>query len=378
VRVVLDGRYIQDHFPGIARYTYNLARALGTTVGGELTLLVDPVAPNRHYDLGALARTTGLRLRPGPAGVFRPVALIQVSWLLRHLCADVYHAPYYLLPPALPCRSVVTIFDLTSETLHGFLPGGRLRGVYRSGFRAATVRAWRTATRAIVPSRATAAALVARYPAAAPKLAIVPLGVDAHFAPADRPAVESVRSRYNLPDRFVLHLGLNKPHKNLARLVAAFERAALDPDVSLVLAGPRDRRYPTGPDLASGPGLAGRVLAPGPIAAADLPGLYGAATVFAFPSLDEGFGLPVLEAMACGAPVVCADRGALPEVVGEAALLVDPIDEGALAAALHRLLSVPAERDRLRAAGLARAARFRWEAAAAATWQVYREAWSGR
>jgi glycosyltransferase involved in cell wall biosynthesis len=144
-------------------------------------------------------------------------------------------------------------------------------------------------------------------------------------------------------------------------------------DVALVLAGPLDPRFPQGNALARRHGVEDRVTVLGEVPASDLPALYSAAAAFAFPSFEEGFGLPPLEAMACGTPVVCSAASALPEVVGDAALLVDPADASAIAVALRRVLDDASLRERLIESGLARVARLRWPPIAAATWQVYRE-----
>ena len=369
MRVVLDGRFIQDHFPGIARYTYHLARSLAKLGDGPLDLLVDPWTVNRRYDLAGLSDAVNLRLRPVAAPVFRPTGMLQVMLALSRLGADVYHSPYYLVPPWTPGRLVTTVFDVTSARFGTFLPSRSARLVYNL----ATSWALRRSRRVIVPSANTGHDLVTLHHASPAKLATIPLGVDARFVPASGVALSAIRRRYCLPSRFILYLGINKPHKNLPRLVEAFARADLPDDVSLVLAGREDQRYPTGRTLARTAGVADRVICLGDVAEADLPALYSAATLFAFPSLYEGFGLPPLEAMACGTPVICSRASSLPEVVGEAGLLCDPLDVGDLARALMIAFSDDALRWRLAEAGLARSRQFTWESAALATWKVYQD-----
>jgi alpha-1,3-rhamnosyl/mannosyltransferase len=191
--------------------------------------------------------------------------------------------------------------------------------------------------------------------------------------------VEAVRRRYEVPQAFILYVGINKPHKNLARLVAAFAQLAVQiPDVALVLAGRPDPRYDDAQRAVTEFGIAGRVRFIGDVAQADLPALYSSAACFAFPSLYEGFGLPVLEAMACGTPVVCSNAGSLPEVVGDAAIQVPPQDVHALAAALMVILQDGRLWTRLHRAGLVRAQAFTWERTARETLRVYEAARSTR
>jgi alpha-1,3-rhamnosyl/mannosyltransferase len=171
-----------------------------------------------------------------------------------------------------------------------------------------------------------------------------------------------------------LTIGVNKPHKNHRRLVEAFCSTIIPRDVHLVVAGPHDPRYPGAAVYAQRLGIADRVVELGPVDEDDLSALYTAADAMAFPSLDEGFGLPPLEAMACGTPVACSWAGSLPEVVGDAARLFDPLDPVAIARAIAVVVGDDGERRRLRVAGLARGAESSWSHAAGATWRVYREA----
>jgi alpha-1,3-rhamnosyl/mannosyltransferase len=178
-----------------------------------------------------------------------------------------------------------------------------------------------------------------------------------------------------LPDRYVLYFGSNKPHKNVPRLVQAFAQARIEAQgsrIELVVAGHWDERYPEAKQAAERLGLKDTVKFIGPVKDADLPALYGGAELFVFPSEYEGFGLPVLEAMACGAPVVCSSRSSLPEVAGDAALLCDPQDVESLARTIEQALTDRDLRAALQQRGLARAAQFSWEQAAQRTLGVYR------
>jgi glycosyltransferase involved in cell wall biosynthesis len=214
-------------------------------------------------------------------------------------------------------------------------------------------------------SEATRTALVTRFPAAARTAVVTPLAADARFAAA-RPD-PAVSRRYALERPYVLSMATLEPRKNLSRLIEAF--AGLDPGVrdafELVLVGARG--WATGGLDASLTRHRDVVRPLGFVDEEDIPAVYAGATVVAYPSLEEGFGLPVLEAMAAGAPVLTSDRSSLPEVGGDAAHYVDPTEVGSIRDGLRRLLSDPALRESMRAAGRRRAAEFGWDATARAT-----------
>jgi len=203
---------------------------------------------------------------------------------------------------------------------------------------------------------------------------VVYLGRDEALAPVRDPAeLARVRARYGIGERYLLYVGTLQPRKNLARLVDAFTRLAGDPaltGVQLVLAGkPGWLADDLAPRVAR-LGLAGRVLFPGYIADADLPALLSGALAFAFPSLYEGFGIPVLEAQSCGVPVMTSNNSSLPEVAGDAALLVDPHDVDAIAEAMRRLVTDDALRAELVRRGFENVKRFSWEKCARETLAV--------
>ncbi|NTV65329.1 MAG: glycosyltransferase family 4 protein, partial [Oscillochloris sp.] len=215
--------------------------------------------------------------------------------------------------------------------------------------------------------------LARRYRLPAGRLVVTPLAAAAPFCPQPPVVLAAMRARYGLPARYVLYVGSNKPHKNLERLVLAWEQLGADErgDVQLVLAGHEETQHPELSQLVAARGLGGRVRRLANVAEADLPALYSGADVFAFVSYYEGFGLPPLEAMACGAPVLCAAASSLPEVVGDAAVLVDPFSVEAINAGLRQLLASPPLCDELRARGLRRAGTFSWQRTARMTLGVY-------
>jgi glycosyltransferase involved in cell wall biosynthesis len=204
------------------------------------------------------------------------------------------------------------------------------------------------------------------------RLFVIPEAAGPAFHPQDAVAIEVVRRRYGLEGPFLLSVGSLEPGKNRERLLQAFARLqARGLKHALVVAGQRAWRYEGEAPLARRLGLADSVRFLGHVPQADLPALYSAADLFVFPSLYEGFGLPALEALACGTPVVASNVSALPEVVGDAALQVSPLDVEALADAMERLLRDDRLRSDLRERGLERAAQFSWEKAARQTAEVY-------
>jgi glycosyltransferase involved in cell wall biosynthesis len=371
VRVVLDGRTISDHFPGIGRYTFNLAGALAQALPAddELLVLHNPAQTNTRFDLAALAAHPSLRLVPTDV----PNFALREQWLLpallRRLGADVYHSPYYWMPFRPGCPTLLTLHDLIPMRCpRDYSAGARL------AFALAIRLAVNAARRVISVSRSGAADLQLLLHVAPERVVTIPEASDPIFRPQPpgAVAVAEARSRYDLPPDYVLYFGSNKPHKNLVRLVRAYTRLEPSPDLPpLVIGGHWDQRFPEAQREAEASGAARRVLFIGPVEQSHLPALYSGARLFVFPSVYEGFGLPPLEALACGVPVACSNASSLPEVVGDAALTFDPLDEAAIGDALAHGLKDPALRADLRARGLARAALFTWTRAAQQTLDAY-------
>ena len=372
MRIGVDGRCIQDHFPGIGRYTFNLTRAMLPllTKSEHLVLLRDPTQPS-SWDLIALA---GKRVQVVDAPV-SPFSLRQqwaIPQILRRLEADVYHSPYYLMPYRPKVPAVVTVYDLIPLLFPQHVsPTARLL------FRWMTALALRTAPHVIVISQATRRDLLTFYHPPPQKVTAIPLAADPAFHPQPPAEIERVRRKYALPPDYLLYLGINKPHKNLVHLVEAWAQIHTTQyairTTSLVIAGAWDSRYPEPRQRAEALGLENVVRFLGPVPEADLPALYAGAALFVFPSLCEGFGLPVLEAMACGTPVVCSNTSSLLEIVGEAALTFDPLDVTEMAAKIEEALRNEALREEMKEKGLQRAAKFSWERTARETLKVYRE-----
>jgi alpha-1,3-rhamnosyl/mannosyltransferase len=387
MRIAIDARYVADHFPGIGRYLYNLLIALaGLEHPHTLIVLYNPALANTRHPIAALARFPAVELVATGARPFTPGEQVAIPRLLRRLGAELYHAPYYVRPYAgLPCPSVTTLYDIIPRLFPAAvsLPARRL-------FDLLTRLAIRASRRIIALSACARADLSAAYGVPIGQIDVTPLAADPRFHPQPPDVIAALRAKYGLPERYILSLASNKPHKNLPALVEAFALAGVGaraptrdhrrPAVAapsathLVIAGHWDPRYPQARQIVAARGLQEIVRFVPNIAEADLPALYSGATVFAFLSLYEGFGLPPLEAMACGAPVLCSNTSSLPEVVDEAALLVDPTSVEGIAAGLERLLGDGDLRAMLSAAGQRRAAAFSWERTARATLAVYERA----
>ncbi|MFQ5342083.1 MAG: glycosyltransferase family 4 protein [Anaerolineae bacterium] len=370
MRIALDGRYIRDDFPGIGRYVYNLARALPAIAPDvDFILLHNPEAPNTRHDFEALHRPN-LTLAPTDIPIRSPAEQIRLPRLARRLSLDVFHAPYYITAYRMPCRQVVTIYDVISARYPEYLPSPAMRLI----FEVATRLALRTADHILTLSEASREDLVELYRVDRGRIAVTPLAAGPRFKPADRATIEELKHRRGLPDRYVLYVGSNKPHKNLPRLVEAFARIPHPASrIPLVIAGHEDPRYPQARERAAALGL-DSVTFLGAVVEEDLPALYSGAELFVFPSLYEGFGLPVIEAMACGTPVACSNVSSLPEVAGDAALLFDPHTPESIAAAIRQVLQGADLHNRLRRRGLEQAGHFSWEHTARLTLEAYRQA----
>jgi len=363
MRVVLDGRVAIDHFPGVGRVAVSLAEALLRVAPAlDLVVLEDTTAPPASRKAIAAPRV-GIA-----ASVFAASQQWRVPACLRALRPDLYHSLFYLMPyrPGVP--TVFTCHDLIPLKRPDLFPPWKRAG-YDVGHRLAIA-----ASRAVLAvSETTADDIRARYRIAPDRLRVVPLGVGPEFAPPAPSERARVRAAFDLHEGYFLFVGSNRPHKNLPRLVAAFARAraAEGPDFPpLVVAGPFSERHPEA-RIEAERLPPGSVRFLGPVPGPDLPALYGGAVAFAFPSEIEGFGLPVLEAMASGAPTITSDGSALAEVAGDAALLVPPGDVDAIAAALRTVWRDAELRATLRTRGLARVAAFTWERAARDTLAAY-------
>ncbi len=351
MRVGLDLQAAREQRTGIGSYAAELAAAL-PGAGVEAVSLDwgrDPVMRLhrrlqwQQWELPRRARRTGV---------------------------DLLHCTGFDAPLWRPLPTVLTVHDLIGQLFPENLPP-----VARWYWLRWLPWSVRLARQIIADSEHTRRDIVRLLGLPPERITVVPLAADRRFTPAPPAAVAELRARLGLPDIMALYVGTLEPRKGLDTLVAAWAELASElPDARLVLGGKPGWYIARLDEQIQRLGLAKRVQLLGYVADADLPTLYSAATVFAFPSRYEGFGLPPLEAMACGAPVITSDSSSLPEVVGDAGRCVAVDDAPALAAALRDVLASPALQAELRRRGLARAAEFTWQRTAALTAAVYRRA----
>jgi alpha-1,3-rhamnosyl/mannosyltransferase len=365
----LDARTATAHFPGIGRYVSNLARAIvGELEQGEkLVLLVDGARPIAWALPLAGEQVAHVVTAASP---FSLTQQWHIPRLLRSSPAAVYHSPYYLMPYRTGVPTILTVHDLIPQLFPAYF-SVRTRLLAH----VATWLAVRRADHLITVSEATRQDVLVRYGLKEERVTAVPHAPAPQFTPQTAAAVERTRQQYQLPARYVLYLGINKPHKNLARLVEAWAmaRAQRQEPPLLVIAGSWDARYPEAREKAHMLLPPGAVRFLGPVADADLPGLYSGAYFFIFPSLYEGFGLPVIEAMACGTAVITSHAASLPEVAGDAALYAYPHDTADIARQISHFLDNAALVAAYRQKALAQAQKFSWQRTAAATLNLYRQ-----
>ncbi len=371
MRVCLDVSPAVHRRAGLGRYAQELSAAL---------LEVD--AENEY--LIFFNRPRSARVEPPLHSLRRlTVAWSNKPWrmsaLLAHFAGlsqdrlfpgvDLFHATDHLLPRFSRVRSVFTLHDLAFR-----LYPETHTALNRWFLNVMMPRFLQAADAVIAVSEHTKRDALRAYNLDEAKVRVIYEGVNPRFRPAPPEAVAVIRRKYGLPERFILSVGTIEPRKNLETALAAY-RALKEGGAAhkLVIVGKKGWLYRGFFRRLREEGLEGEVVFPGFVPDDDLPALYGGADLFLFPSLYEGFGLPPLEAMACGAPVVCSDVSSLPEVVGDAALLVPPLEVRAWAEALRRLLGDADLRADLQARGLARAREFSWARAARATVEVYQQ-----
>lgn len=281
---------------------------------------------------------------------------------------DIFHAPDFVLPPVRRGIKIITVHDL-AFLIHPECADERLRAFLEHAVPSSAARA----DFIIADSENTRNDVICLLDADPERVFVVPGGVDSSFSPADPEAVEQVRAAYGLDQPYILAVGVIEPRKNFPRLIDAYNRLRLRSDLpnQLVIAGSRGWLSEETFRQADRSAFPSDIRFTGYVPEADLAALYTGADVFAFPSLYEGFGLPVLEAMACGTPVVCSNTSSLPEFAGDAALLVPPDDTDAIADALQRACEDDLLRDDLRRRGPERARCYQWQRSAERLVEVY-------
>jgi glycosyltransferase involved in cell wall biosynthesis len=360
---------------GISRYISGICRRLPALPGPERYVLYT----NEAVKTWPGVEGERLRIVSTPMPTTNP--LLRIVWeqtvlpvLARRHNVDLLHCPLNVRPIASTPPVVLTIHDLTFERFPDrFNP---LKQRYLSWL---TRHSAHRARRVLADSAATKEDVERYYGISPSRVDVVYPGVDDDFRPyqardaADAAALAQFRARHHLPERIILYLGTLEPRKNVDRLVHAYSRlVAQGLPHHLVLAGGKGWHYQAIFQAVEDLGLRERVHFPGYVSREEQPLWYNAADVFVYPSLYEGFGIPPLEAMACGVPVVTSDTSSLPEAVGDAGTTVDPTDVEALTEAIGRVLNDPSRAASLRGAGRRRAALFTWEAAAERCLASYR------
>lgn len=363
---------------GVSNYSRHLLTALGR-------LVMDGVIPHRftaflHAD-DFVAR--GIEVQTGSARLESP--LLRIAWeqsvlpkALARIQADVVHGLVNVLPLATRRPGVVTVHDLSFLRLPELFPP------YKRAYLTALCRASVARAHQIVAvSRQTADDLAQLWGVDRERVLVAPNGVDPRFAPSVPALAASFRHAHALPERYWLYLGTLEPRKNLPMLLNAFARwrqkatvndQAHDQNVHLVLAGGKGWYYETIFAQVAALGLTEFVHFPGFVPEEELPAWYRGAELFVYPSRYEGFGLPVVEAMACGTPVLCSNAPGVREVAGDAAIQLAPDDVDAWVAAMSLAATQPMLRAELQHAGLAHAKQYTWETAAAVTVDAYERA----
>ena len=370
MRIGIDAQLLGERDSGVEVCIRNLIRALART-DAENGYVVYTRRGIRPLDIGDSSRVV---IRPTRwPNRFRPVRILWQQAALPHiLSADgiqLLHAPGYVMPRFCGCPAVVTIHDVIAVKFPGLCK--RTNVLHYGMMLPAAVK---KAARILASSERTRDDLVELLGADPERIEVVYPGVGEEFQPVEDEAhIAEVAARLHLPERFILFVGNLEPKKNLPTLVRAFaflKRHRRIPH-RLVIAGKRGWKCADVFRAIREEGVEQEVLFCDYVSPENLPALYSMAEVFAFPSLYEGFGLPPLEAMACGTPVVTSNAGSLPEVLGEAALQVDPLDADALQKVIHKILTNRFLRRHLSAEGRKRAGRFTWSETARRTISVY-------
>ncbi|MGH7204749.1 MAG: glycosyltransferase family 4 protein [Nitrospiraceae bacterium] len=366
MRLGVDGRELATGFhTGIGRYVIEVLRA-ASQEGWHCTVYGD-----RSTSLGVTLPGVTLRILDR-----RWTQWWDQVTLPRQLAQDrisVFLSPYYKGPLLAPCPAVLTIHDLFFITYLG------RRRLFYDGVMTRVARWYATrATAIIADSEYSKRSIVTKLGISSEKITVIPVPLGNEFHEA--PLTDELKLRYGITDPYILYVGNFWPHKNLSRLLQAFAGLgeSLRNTYQLVLAGYDQHHQPALNELASTLGLTSRLLFPGPIANPDLPAFYSGCALFVLPSLEEGFGLPALEAMACGAPVIAANRAAIPEVVGKAAILFDPEDVAAITKAMADVLTQPELGTTLRRQGLMRSREFSPNRTAGRVLKLLQEVSEGR
>jgi glycosyltransferase involved in cell wall biosynthesis len=354
---------------GISYYIEELLKALGAVDRSNRYT----VYTTRGLGNESLGLPANFAVRPSSLPTINPRVRVPWDQLVAPLLAglrgvDVYHSTHAVIPLFMRAPSVVTIHDLSPMSFPQTFR--RHNRVYLNW---ATQVSVRRARHILAVSEFTKSEIVRLLSVPPERITVTHNAADARFAPPDPARLAAFRVAKGLPERFLLFIGTLEPRKNLTALLEAYARIAGETDAPLIVGGGRGWMFEPVFARLEALGLKERVFFPGYLEHDDMPLWYAAATAFVFPSLWEGFGIPPLEAMACGTPVITSNASSLPEVVGDAGIMVAPTDVGALAAALREVLRDDGLREAMRERGFAQARRFSWRACAERTLRVYEQ-----
>ncbi len=358
---------------GTEGYSYHLIHALATLASklpwlqnAQIRLYFREAPTSYSKTWKSLPPSVEMRVLPFP----RFWTHIRLSWETIQHPPDLLFIPAHVIPLIHPRRTLVTIHDLGYRYFPEAHP-------WQQRYYLDLSTRWnaRGASHILADSHATRKALIQEYNTPAEKITVVYPGYDPTLQPVRDPAIlKTVQQRYGISDPYILYLGRIQPRKNLVRLVGAFAQlASSHPTLSLILAGPTGWLAAPIRARVQNLRLADRIHFPGYIAEADKAALLSGARIFAFPSLYEGFGFPVLEAQACGVPVLTSNTTSLPEVAGDGALFVDPQDENTIAAGLRELLESTSLRQDIIQYGVENLERFSWQRTAHTVAELMKE-----
>jgi glycosyltransferase involved in cell wall biosynthesis len=363
LRIAIDARKLHDF--GIGTYVTNLVRGLARIDRDhEYTLICHPYDEEFVRSLGS-----NFRALPDLAGNYSVREQFAIPYDLWRAKIDLFHAPHYVLPPLVATRSVVTIHDCIHLRFPQYLPN-RIAHAYAQYFMATAAK---KASRILTVSEASKRDIIHFLRTPASKIEVVLNGFDERLTTPTDDEMARVRDRFQLDGPFVLYAGNIKPHKNVDRLIEAFAmlRTRGLENVTLLIIGDEISKYSSLRRLVHRHQIRQQVRFLGFVSTDTLAALYRLARAFVFPSLYEGFGLPPLEAMASGTPVITSNTSSLPEVVGDAALLIDPLNTEELADAMVRVLTDDALRADLVKRGFERVKQFSWDASVRRTHDIY-------
>ncbi len=360
MNIGIDARKYFDF--GIGTYIRNLAAVFDAQDGDRFTYIASP------GDADLISRTHRGTTIINHSGKYSLAELITVSSQANRAGLSVFHAPHYTLPFGLAMPGVVTVHDV----IHLRFPE-YFSAIQRAYAQLMIGHACRSSDAVIVDSAFTAKELIRYVACPEEKIHTIPLGVSGAFAPAqDGEAAAAFRRKFNLAGEFLLYVGSLKPHKNFPAIIRSVARLRAGRNVQVICVGEKPEDDPALSALCKSQGVDGLIQGLGWLPEADLVAAYRAATVLVMPTLYEGFGFPVLEAMACGTPVICSNAASIPEVAGDAGILVDPLSEQEMTDAITSVLDDASLRNSLRERGLRRAQQFTWQRCGEQTLNLYR------